>query len=76
VYPITGEGIAHAMQSSAFAAQSVAEALTAGRPETAFARYRRRLAPLHRGLRIANMVRPVLFASLLEQTLVQSFRRS
>lgn len=76
VDPITGEGIAHAMQSGAFAAQSAAEAIRAGQPARAARAYRARLGPMHRSLRIARLIRPVLFASLMQQTLGQSFRAS
>jgi geranylgeranyl reductase family protein len=76
VDPITGEGIAYAMQSGDLAARAAIEALAAGRPDTALRRYRRALRPIHGALRAALMIRPVLFASLLEQTLAQSFRAS
>ncbi len=76
VDPVTGEGIAHAMQSGQFAALAVIEALAAGRPERAFGLYARRVRAIHGALRMAWMIRPVLFASLLEQTMAQSFRAS
>ncbi len=76
VDPVTGEGIAHAMQSGQFAALAVIEALAAGHPARAYGLYARRVRSIHAALRMARMIRPVLFASLLEQTLAQSFRAS
>ncbi|MBN9886881.1 geranylgeranyl reductase family protein [Salipiger abyssi] len=62
VDPITGEGIGHAILSGHYAAKAVAEALADGAPESALSRYRRALGPLHRGLRHANLLRPLIFS--------------
>lgn len=76
VDPVTGEGIAYALHSGQLAAQSAASALAAGTPHKAFDQYRVKLRGIHNALRMARMIRPVLFASLLEQTLANSFRAS
>lgn len=62
VDPITGEGIAHALNSGALAAQAAAQALNQGRPQRACRHYRRRVAPIIRGIRLARRLRPLIFA--------------
>jgi len=76
VDPVTGEGIAYAIQSGQFAGQSAIAALKRNQPDCAFATYVRQVKKIHRSLRIARIIRPILFASLMEQTLAQSFRAS
>ncbi len=76
VDPVTGEGIAHAMHSGALAARSVAQALNAGRPDTALSRYRRALKPIHISLGQARMLRHIMFREALRPTFIRSFRRS
>lgn len=61
VDPMTGEGIGHAMLSGRLAAEAAVAALGAGAPETALARYRTALAPLHGELRAARTLQRVLF---------------
>lgn len=76
VDPVTGEGIAHAMQSGYFAALSAADAVRQGDPARALPLYRRRLAPIRTALRLANLIRPVLFSPALEAGFARSFRKS
>jgi len=76
VDPITGEGIGHALHSGQLAAQATIDALSAHRPETALRRYRRALRPLHRSLRMARLIRPVIFAPALEPSFARAFARS
>ncbi len=76
VDPVTGEGIAHAMESGHFAALSAADAIRAGRPQEATGLYRARLKEIHMSLRMARWIRPVIYASLLQQTFSRSFRTS
>ena len=76
VDPITGEGIGHAMHSGQLAAQAAVDALAANRPETALRRYRRALRPLHRNLRMARMIRPVIFSPALEPSFARAFAGS
>lgn len=61
VDPITGEGIAHALHSGQLAAEAAQAAMTRGTPRRALAIYRRGLRPIHRSLRLARMLRPLLF---------------
>ncbi|GAW34690.1 putative oxidoreductase/MT0587 [Roseovarius sp. A-2] len=76
VDPITGEGIGHALHSGQLAAEAAISALAAHRPETALRRYRRALRPLHRSLRMARLIRPVIFAPALEPSFARAFARS
>lgn len=76
VDPITGEGIAYAMQSGQLAAISAARALRAGRPEQALRLYRKKLRPIHRSIRMANLIRPVVFWKGFARAFEMSFRRS
>ncbi|SEN59522.1 geranylgeranyl reductase family [Roseovarius tolerans] len=76
VDPVTGEGIGHALHSGQLAAQAAIDALAAHRPDTALRRYRRALRPLHRSLRMARLIRPVIFAPALERSFARAFARS
>ncbi|ARE83708.1 geranylgeranyl reductase family protein [Roseovarius mucosus] len=76
VDPITGEGIGYAMQSGQLAAKAALAALNAGRPQTALSHYRRALRPVHRALRMARLIRPVIFLPALEPGFARAFRRS
>ncbi|MBS4010504.1 MAG: geranylgeranyl reductase family protein [Roseovarius sp.] len=76
VDPITGEGIGYAMQSGQLAAKAALAALSAGRPQTALSHYRRALRPVHRALRMARLIRPVIFLPALEPGFARAFRRS
>ncbi|AWZ19661.1 Geranylgeranyl reductase [Roseovarius sp. TM1035] len=76
VDPITGEGIGYAMQSGQLAAKAALTALNAGRPQTALSHYRRALRPVHRALRMARLIRPVIFLPALEPGFARAFRRS
>ncbi len=63
VEPVTGEGIAFAIQSGRLAAQAIVQAANAGRPETALDHYLleyRRIANLHFQ---AKMVRYLIFSA-------------
>lgn len=76
VDPITGEGIGYAMQSGQLAASAAIAALNVGHPETALTRYRRALRPVHRALRMARLIRPVIFMPALEPGFTRAFQRS
>ena len=76
VDPITGEGIAHALRSGQAAADATADALDAGRPEAALARYRAAIRPIHRGLRHAGLLRHLLFREQLRPVFIRRFRES
>lgn len=76
VDPITGEGIAYAIKSGQRAAQAACDALSAGDPASATARYKTALIDIHRNLRIARGLRNILFAPRLHTSLLATFRRS
>ncbi len=62
VDPITGEGIAWAIRSGAFAGQAAFEALDAGTPARAMPAYRARLHYIHREMDAARRIRALLYA--------------
>lgn len=62
VDPITGEGIALALESGALAAQATTRALAARNPNTAYRHYKRTLKETHCNLRLANALRYLIFA--------------
>jgi flavin-dependent dehydrogenase len=74
--PITGEGIAFAMQSGKYAAEAMIDAARAGDPAKAtdfyLARYRSIVA-IFRG---ARLLRPSIFSPMLEPLFVKSLERS
>lgn len=57
VDPITGEGIALAMESGAMAGRAAADALAAGKPHTALARYRREYRTIAQSLLAARLLK-------------------
>ncbi len=75
VDPVTGEGIALAMESGAFAAEAAAEAIAANAPERAFGGYLTRLKPIHRGLDQAKQWRLVMFPKLMQSSFKKAFRK-
>lgn len=76
VDPITGEGIAYAMQSGQFAAQSAAEALAAQAPNSAMTRYQKKLKPIHASLRWAGLIRNLIFSPAFHSYFEQALKRS
>ena len=75
VDPVTGEGIALAMESGAHAANAVHDALQTNAPETALTLYMERLKPIHRGLDHAKQWRLVMFPKLMQSSFKKAFRR-
>ncbi|MCH2093983.1 MAG: geranylgeranyl reductase family protein [Rhodobacteraceae bacterium] len=76
VDPITGEGIAYAMKSGQLAALATQEALRIGKPDTVLGLYTRSMRPIHRALRQARLIRPLMFQPFLRDGFVAGFRRS
>lgn len=60
VDPITGEGIAFALQSGRFAAEAAFGSLQPGISADPVRIYRRKLREIHRSLNIARLIRPIL----------------
>jgi geranylgeranyl reductase family protein len=75
VDPITGEGIAYAMQSGWFAAQSVLEALS-GKTKNVNAAYRKRCAVITGELAYAAKIRNFLFSPATRDMFVTALARS
>lgn len=76
VDPVTGEGIAYAMQSGAAAADAAVWALQHQRPGIALAAYRRAVAPIHRSLRMAIWLRPLIMSARTQTMFHSAFARS
>ena len=68
VDPLTGEGIAHALESGAMAAEVLAGALAAGKARDAARTYKRRIAETHRELTHAIRLRRIAYAKPFEAT--------
>ncbi|EPX81730.1 geranylgeranyl reductase family protein [Litoreibacter arenae] len=75
VDPITGEGIALAMESGQHAANAVIEALAQGKPQTALSRYMKLVKPIQRSLDQAKMWRLIMFPKATEGYFRKAFER-
>ncbi len=76
VDPITGEGIALAMESGDMAAHAAFYAIRSGQPHTAFRRYRKRLKPLHSDIRNARLWRLAMFHPASKPHFLRAFSRA
>ncbi len=76
VDPITGEGIAYAMKSGQLAALAAVEVVRLGRYDRALPAYRRRLRPIHRSLKMAGVLRPLIFRPRCQRMFEKAFRNS
>ena len=76
VDPITGEGIAFAMQSGQIAATSARDAINAGRPQDALRQYKADLRPIYCGMWQARQLRHLLFNPRLRDPFIDNFRKS
>ncbi len=76
VDPITGEGIAYALQSGEAAGHAAAQAIATGRLHTALPAYRRALRPVHRALRMACWLRPLMFDARSQRLFHRAFANS
>ncbi|MEP2784900.1 MAG: geranylgeranyl reductase family protein [Pseudoruegeria sp.] len=75
VDPITGEGIALAMESGALAAECAAKALAQNSPEIAYADYLKALRPMHQSLREARLWRSLMFPKAMREVFLSAFAR-
>ncbi|MEO0752508.1 MAG: geranylgeranyl reductase family protein [Pseudomonadota bacterium] len=76
VDPITGEGIGYAIQSGGLAGRAAAEAVAAGKPEKAFARYQPATRRIRISLWCARALRPVMFMPRLQTFFKSAFKSS
>lgn len=75
VDPITGEGIALAMESGAHAANAVAKALSDNQPNTALKHYMKAVKPIQRSIDQARMWRMIMFPKATEGYFKKAFER-
>jgi geranylgeranyl reductase family protein len=75
VDPITGEGIAWAMQSGHLAAGAAVAALAAGAPERALALYTQSLGPIQADLRRARRLRTLIYQPRLQPAFLRLLAR-
>ncbi|TDT74128.1 geranylgeranyl reductase family protein [Litoreibacter halocynthiae] len=75
VDPITGEGIALAMESGHHAAVAVAKALKDGQPEAALGHYMKLVKPIQQSLDQAKMWRMIMFPKATEGYFRKAFER-
>lgn len=75
VDPITGEGIALAMESGAHAADAAADAMQAGDPSRTFGLYMKRVKPIHRSLTQARQWRMIMFPKIMQANFKRAFKR-
>ena len=75
VDPITGEGIALAMESGASAAQAVARALADNTPASALSHYKKAVKPIHKSLDQARIWRMIMFPKATEGYFKKAFER-
>jgi menaquinone-9 beta-reductase len=76
VEPVTGEGIAFAMQSAGYAAHAILDAAHSGNPQSALWHYKQRYNPLARLLKQANWMRYFVFSNLSERLFLKALQRS
>jgi geranylgeranyl reductase family protein len=76
VEPVTGEGIAFAMQSASYAAYAIMDAARAGDPQSALGYYRRRYHQLSRLLQQAKWMRYFVFSDLSERLFINVLQKS
>ena len=71
VEPVSGEGIAYAMQSGYLAAQAVFECIKTGNPKTALGIYRKKSRVITRDIQTAKLLRVLLFSPLLHKWFIR-----
>ena len=76
VDPITGEGIGWAILSGMLAAEAAVEALCADAPQTALARYRRRMRPIRSELVRARLLAKLVYHPVLQPRLLRALASS
>jgi len=76
VDPITGEGIAFAMESGQFAAESILEAEQANNPASAGAFYTRKIKKITRCIDHANYVKYLIYPEFFKRILVKGLAAS
>jgi geranylgeranyl reductase family protein len=75
VDPITGEGIALAMESGDYAARAIHKALETQSPDTAIDHYMTAIKPIHRSLGQARIWRMIMFPEATQGYFKKAFKR-
>jgi flavin-dependent dehydrogenase len=76
VEPVTGEGIAFAMESAGHAAQAILDAAGRGNPRSAWKHYQRRCEKLTRFLKQGEWMRHLVFSAVSERLFAKAIERS
>ena len=76
VDPITGEGIGYAIESGAIAGTAIAEAVVAGQPGGAFARYAEATGQIRAAMRQARGWRLLIFSKVAKGLFAKAFGRA
>jgi menaquinone-9 beta-reductase len=76
VEPVTGEGIAFAMQSAGYAAHAILDAAHNGDPQSALRHYKQNYSQLARLLKQAKWMRYFVFSNLSEKVFLKALQRS
>jgi len=76
VEPVTGEGIAFAMQSAGCAADAVLDAAKGGDPQSALRHYQNRYSGIARLLTQANWMRYLVFPAISEKLFSKALQKS
>jgi len=76
VEPVTGEGIAFAMESGRYAAQAILAAAAAGRPDSALSRYLESYSRITALFRQARIMRHLVFQRLTQPIFLRVLARS
>ena len=75
VDPITGEGIALAMESGDHGAQAAADAIAKGQPNAAYDGYLKRVKPIQRSLDQAKQWRLIMFPQVMQGSFKKAFKK-
>ena len=76
VDPITGEGIAYAMESGHYAAQAVFEAYDSGKAHSAYAQYITKYRSIQRSLSLANILRYLIFPRITGHLFIKALPKT
>jgi menaquinone-9 beta-reductase len=74
--PITGEGIAYAMQSGFYAATAIHTRLCTPTRESAYSLYKKKYAELAKNIDTANQLKYLIFPKVIEKLFLRSLARS
>lgn len=76
VEPITGEGIAFAMQSGYFAAQAIVESMSQGSPHLAYEYYQNKYAKITKIFKYSRLLRYLIFPKFSQSVFIKVLSQS